>query len=173
MWIRIGWDKVKGFLELLVLGQEIHLQGLEKSLVLGTLELWLLPSFLEHILSLIKAIALDQANNSIKLHGVPLYLRQILVLLELSLDPLSKLLPVKRTNNLFENGSIKIVDLTERTNIKLNQDIVLDGLGELKPTGVSLRLIADVRVLVHQVAEEVHLLYLESYLVVLVGVVHL
>jgi len=61
-------------LELLVLGQEVNLQGLEQSLVLGGLELWLLSCLFQHVFSLVEAVTLNQTDNGIELHRVSLSL---------------------------------------------------------------------------------------------------
>jgi hypothetical protein len=61
-------------LELLIFGEEVNLQGFKQSLILGTLELWLLSCFFEHAFSLIKAITLNQTDNGIELHRISLSL---------------------------------------------------------------------------------------------------
>jgi len=46
------------------------------------------------------------------MHRVPLILSQVLVLLQLGLDPLCEFLPVEGPNHVLENGSVEIVYLT-------------------------------------------------------------
>ena len=53
------------------------------------------------------------------------------------MQSLSKLLPVQRADKVLENGCVKVVDLAQSVDVKLDEDIILVGLRKLEP-GFSL-----------------------------------
>jgi len=106
------WQQFKCLSVFLVFKQEVHLQRFESSLVLFILEFRLVHSLVQHFFSFIKCVRFDQRNNGVEMHRVPLILSQVLVLLQLGLDPLCEFLPVEGANHVLENGSVEIVYLT-------------------------------------------------------------
>ena len=140
--------------EVLVVFEVLHLQGL-----------------FEETVGFFEGVGLDEANDSIDLHDCSLVGCQVLVLLQLNLNPLSKLFPVERPNHFFESRGVQAEYITQCIDVQLYKNVVLDCLRELEPSLLNSggHAIFHLRVVVVQLAKEVHLLNLESSLLVLEG----
>jgi hypothetical protein len=91
-----------------------------------------LGKFLPPFSSLIELLRVQQRDNLVNLHQLPLFKSQVGIRAKLFMKPFAKLFPVEVPNGLFEKVFVQLVSLAEGIHVDFDEDLVLERFGKVE-----------------------------------------